>query len=136
HERSQRHLRELAPNPLLVQIARAHSREMAEKEYFDHLSPTPGLKTPMDRYLHSVSKRPAYACVGENLFYCSIVDVQRGHDALMASPTHRENILFPRFDRMGVGIIKNDKGEFWVTEMFLTLRDPNLVASKKLSSNR
>src|SRR5437867_11525043 len=84
-ERSQRHLRELAPNPLLVQIARAHSREMAEKEYFDHLSPTPGLKTPMDRYLHSVSKRPAYACVGENLFYCSIVDVQRGHDALMNS---------------------------------------------------
>jgi uncharacterized protein YkwD len=119
-ERAQRRLHELTLNPMLVQVARAHSREMADKDYFDHLSPTAGLRTPMDRYLHAVSKRPPYACVGENLFYCSVVDVERGHQALMNSPGHRANILYSRFRQLGVGIYKSPRGEFWVTEMFLT----------------
>jgi len=132
-ERTRRGMNPLQWDPTLTFVARQHSTEMRDKAYFNHQSPTSGIRTPMDRYLKVVA-RPAYACVGENLFYCSLVDVQRGHNAFMASPTHRENILFPRFEKMGVGIVKNEKGEFWVTEMFLTLRDPNLVASKKLSS--
>jgi uncharacterized protein YkwD len=119
-ERATRHLAELKPDPLLVQVARGHSREMWEKNYFDHFSPTPGERTPMDRYLHAVRARPAHACVGENLFYCSVVDVERGHRALMNSPGHRANILYPPFRRSGIGIYKSDSGEFWVTEMFLT----------------
>jgi uncharacterized protein YkwD len=120
HERAARHLAELKPDPLLVQVARQHSREMWEKNYFDHLSPTPGERTPMDRFLHAARARPAHACVGENLFYCSVVDVERGHRALMNSPGHRANILYPPFRRSGVGVYKSDSGEFWVTEMFLT----------------
>jgi uncharacterized protein YkwD len=119
-ERAERHLIELKPDPMLVAIAREHSREMYEKNYFDHISPTPGLRTPMDRYLRAVPHRPPHACVGENLFYCSVVDVERGHRALMNSPEHRENILYPPFRRGGIGIYKSDSGEFWVTEMFLT----------------
>src|SRR5207244_1673179 len=45
-ERAARHLTELKPDPLLVEVARQHSREMCEKNYFDHLSPTPGRRTP------------------------------------------------------------------------------------------
>ena len=120
HERAARSLCELRLDPLLVTVAREHSREMCDKNYFDHQSPTPGLRTPMDRYLHAVPRRPPYACVGENLFYCSVVDVDRGHHALMTSPGHRANILFPRFRQCGVGIYKSERGEFWVTEMFLT----------------
>ena len=119
-ERAARHLSELKPDPLLVRVAREHSREMCEKNYFDHFSPTLGGRTPMDRYLRAVRARPAHACVGENLFYCSIVDVERGHRALMHSPEHRANILYAPFRRSGIGIYKSDKGEFWVTEMFLT----------------
>jgi len=119
-ERAQRHLRELTVNPTLIQVARGHSREMADKDYFDHESPTAGYRTPMDRYLKAMPKRPAYACVGENLYYCSVVDIERGHQALMNSPGHRANILFPRFRQAGIGIYKSSRGEFWVTEMFLT----------------
>jgi uncharacterized protein YkwD len=119
-ERATRHLAELKPDPLLVAVAREHSREMCGKSYFDHLSPTPGIRTPMDRYLHALRHRPAHACVGENLFYCSIVDVERGHRALMNSPSHRANILYAPFRRGGIGIYKSDTGEFWVTQMFLT----------------
>lgn len=118
-ERAARGLSQLVLDPLLVQVGRAHSREMAEKNYFSHTSPTAALKTPLDRYLAAEPRRPAWALVGENLFYCSIVDVDRGHNAFMNSPGHRENILEPRFERMGVGIYVNPRGEFYVTEMFL-----------------
>jgi uncharacterized protein YkwD len=119
-ERVNRGLRPLTVDPLLITVARQHSREMMEKNYFDHVSPTPGYKTPMDRYLKALGTRPKYATVGENLYYCSVVDVERGHQAFMNSPSHRENVLFPRFEKMGVGIHKNARGEFWVTEMYLT----------------
>ena len=119
-ERAARHLTELKPDPLLVEVARQHSREMCDKNYFAHVSPTPGLRTPMDRYLRAIHHRPAHACVGENLFYCSVVDVERGHHALMNSPGHRANILYAPFRRGGIGIHKSDTGEFWVTQMFLT----------------
>lgn len=119
-ERVERGLNELRLDPVLVGVAREHSREMCEKDYFDHISPTPGQRTPMQRYLRALTKRPPYACVGENLFYCSVVDVARGHRALMESPGHRANILFDRFRQCGVGIYKSPSGQFWVTQMFLT----------------
>ncbi len=130
-ERAARNMRELTLDPLLVRVGRLHSREMAEKNYFDHKSPTPDQRTPMDRYLKQLGKRPGYACVGENLYYCVAVNIQRGHDALMNSPTHRENILFEPFRQMGVGIYKNAKGEFWVTQMFLSTEDPQSTAQSK-----
>jgi len=119
-ERAVRHLRQLTVDPLLVDVARRHSQEMMQKNYFDHRSPTPGIRTPMDRYLKGLGHRPEYACVGENLFYCSVGDVERGHQAFMNSPAHRENLLYPQFEKIGVGIQRNAKGEFWVTEMFLS----------------
>lgn len=134
-ERRKRGLSELIIEPLLIKVARDHSREMQDKAYFNHNSPTAALKTPMDRYLKAAYVRPEYACVGENLFYCSIVDVQRGHNAFMNSPTHRDNVLFPRYEKIGVGIVKNERGEFWVTEMFLTNTDPVIVA-KHMAKNK
>ncbi len=119
----------LTIDPTLIAVAREHSKEMMEKKYFSHQSPTPGLKTPMDRFLKVVPK-PEYACVGENLFYCTVVDVQRGHQAFMNSPTHRDNVVFPRYEKIGVGIIKNEKGEFWITQMYLTTTDPIKVAKR------
>lgn len=122
-ERASRGLDQLAIDPLLVQIARKHSREMSNLKYFSHTSPTTGISTPMDRYLADAGRRPTWALVGENLFYCSIVDVDRGHAALMNSKAHRDNLLEPRYERMGVGIYVNEQGEFYVTQMFLSKID-------------
>jgi len=134
-ERARRGLGKLEFDTTLMVAARKHSDEMREKKYFNHHSPTSGIKTPMDRYLRELTSRPTYACVGENLFYCSIVDVQRGHSAFMNSPTHRENVLFARFEKIGVGVVKNERGEFWVTQMFLASTDP-LLASRKMASKK
>jgi uncharacterized protein YkwD len=138
-ERAKRGLGQLTIEPVLIAVARKHSAEMRDRSYFNHESPSASIRTPMDRYLQAVSARPAYACVGENLFYCTVVDVQRGHTAFMNSPKHRENVLFPRFEKMGVGIVKNARGEFWVTEMFLTNTDPKeerRSVAKRMSSSK
>ena len=125
-ERTARGLNALSVDPLLVHTARAHSREMCDRDYFDHHSPTPGLDTPMDRYLKGLhdagGTTPTSLLVGENIYYCSvfndIYDVDYGHRALMNSPGHRANILEKRFTKIGLGVYRSERGEFWVTEMF------------------
>jgi uncharacterized protein YkwD len=125
-ERTERGLNALAVDPLLVHTARAHSREMCARAYFDHHSPTPGLSTPMDRYLKGLHDQggstPDSLLVGENIYYCSVFNdvynVDYGHRALMNSPGHRANILEKRFTKIGLGVYRNAQGEFWVTEMF------------------
>ncbi len=125
-ERTSRGLNALTVDPLLVETARAHSREMCDLNYFNHHSPTSGLTSPMDRYLKSRKDTgagdPDYLLVGENIFYCSIFNsvynADYGHRALMASPGHRANILDARFTKIGLGVYHNARGEFWVTQMF------------------
>ncbi len=122
-ERRDRNLGTLSTNAKLVQVAREHCAEMCQKNYFDHRSPTPGYTTPMDRYIKDLGRMPAWTYLGENLFYCSTVDVDLGHSCLMNSPKHRENILNPRFREMGVGVYIGADGRFWVTQLFLTQID-------------
>ena len=131
-ERTERGLNALTVDPLLVSAARAHSREMCDLDYFDHHSPTPGIKTPMDRYLkwmHDAGGRtPDYLLVGENIFYCSVFNdtynVDYGHQALMNSPGHRANILESRFTKIGLGVYHSAKGQYWVTQMFTRDKEP------------
>ncbi len=122
-ERSSNGLSVLLADPLLVEVSRKHSQEMCDKNYFDHVSPTAGLRTALDRYLADLGHTPKWAYLGENLFYCSIVDVNRGHTCLMASQAHRDNILNPKFARCGVGVYKSRDGQFWVTQMFIASTD-------------
>ncbi len=131
-ERAERGLSTLSLDPMLTETARAHSEEMCSADYFNHHSPTPGLSSPMDRYLSASRQlglpQPEYLLVGENIYYCSvyndIYNVDYAHRALMASPGHRANILEARFAKIGVGIYRDAKGEFWVTEMFSRDRTP------------
>ncbi len=122
-ERVSRGLSKLTVDPLLIQVGRGHSQEMGDKHYFSHDSPTPGIKTALDRYLLALKYKPQWALVGENLYYCTSVDVEDGHTALMNSKTHRANILEPRYEKIGVGAYINSRGEFYVTEMFLAKTD-------------
>lgn len=125
--RAEQGLEPLSADPLLTETARAHSREMCDQGYFEHHSPTPGLVTPIDRFLRMVQdsgeSQPASALVGENIFYCSATsrtyNMAYAHQSLMASPGHRANILDMRFTKVGVGLYRDRQGRFWVTEMFL-----------------
>ena len=117
-ERAHRGLPALTPDPILTEAARGHSREMCRKDYFAHYSPTPGLKTPTDRYLQVAGTDAPAAAIGENIYFADTVSVPGAHRAFMNSPGHRENVLDRGWRRIGIGIHCTPRGQFWVTEMF------------------
>ena len=120
-ERKERDIPELIVAPLLVQTARAKSQEMHDKKYWGHESPDRKRRTAMYRVLADLKEQPKYMLVGENLYYCSQVLVESGHQALMNSPTHRKNILNPEYKYVGIGAYIAKDGRFWVTEHFLKI---------------
>lgn len=107
----------------LAEVARAHSVEMRDKEYFAHESPTAGLNAPFDRYVAGIGRTPHI--VAENIYRywgsrreISDNDVRTGHTALMNSPGHRANILHRDVTRIGIGLAANANGDIWITQMF------------------
>ncbi len=85
-------------DPTIIPVARAHSRDMWERQYFAHESPDGG--TLADRYKKG---NVTYLLAGENLALAQTVDL--AHRGLMNSPGHRRNILEPTFGRVGIGVI-------------------------------
>ena len=54
--------------------------------------------------------------IGENVAHAA--NVVLAHRALWNSPSHRENLLQPGFDRLGVGVSSDADGSVWVAEVF------------------
>lgn len=122
-ERRKAGLRTLEFDDTLADTARAHSAEMRDRKYFAHESPTPSLRAPLDRYLAVFHKTPSV--VAENIYSSwgsprtlSESDIRSGHTALMNSPGHRANILYPDVSRIGIGITTSASGDLWITQMF------------------
>jgi uncharacterized protein YkwD len=140
-ERQAQGLPSLTSHGLLAAIARAHSGEMSDKNYFEHESPTPHLHTPSNRYFLAFHNTPR--CVAENIAMGSCnswfnpedalekmvrhrlnlpwrptqEDIEESHRGLMNSPGHCANILIPDTTIIGIGIVCKN-GYYWVTQMF------------------
>lgn len=99
-ERTRAGLRSLVADERLREVARSHSQEMFQLNYFSHTSPTAG--SPFDRMR---AAGIAFVVAGENLAYAPNVDI--AHQGLMNSPGHRANILRPEFGRVGIGVIRS-----------------------------
>ncbi len=122
-DRSREGLAPVVIDPLLCKIAREHSQDMFERKYFDHYAPGSGPSSPTERYVAALGHRPAYAMVGENIYYRSMTDVPtetatQAEKAFINSPGHRANIMQPKFNRVGIGFYRAN-GRFWVTQLFL-----------------
>jgi hypothetical protein len=123
----------LQVNPLLVEAAQRKANDMASKSYFAHTSPE-GL-TPWF-WFGDVGYSYKYA--GENLAvnFSDSLDV---HRAWLASPTHKKNIIDPRFTEIGIataqGVYKGRPATF-VVQMFGTPRFevPENTLSQKLQN--
>lgn len=89
----------------LSAIARRHSMAMARAGSLFH-TPDAGI------YLRAIDWRTW----GENVGYTP-GDVGSVHEAFMASPTHRENILNGAFRYAAIGSVRMD-GTLWVTVFF------------------
>ncbi len=55
---------------------------------------------------------------GENVAHAA--NAALAQRALWASPSHRENLLFPGFDLMGIGVAADPDGTLWVCQVFGT----------------
>lgn len=113
-----RHAQSLPPlkvDPYLTKVAEARARDMAEKQYFSHYTPegyAPWYFIDTGAY--------DYAYAGENLAmnFTEMESVQRG---FMASLSHRENILNPKFLDVGFAVTQasiNGKNTHILVEIF------------------
>lgn len=126
-EREKRSLEPLEYSEELEDIAREHSRDMAERDYFSHRSPEG--ESFQDRY-----REAGYRCGvrqghviyrgAENIAYrYSSVEQPKEEVAeaivrqWMNSPGHRRNILQPYWNEEGVGIDRKN-GRVYATQNF------------------
>lgn len=109
-ERTSRGLSALEIDMEMVLVARAHSADMRDRDYFAHTNPD-GLD-PFDRMS---AAGISYGTAGENLAYAD--SVSRAHTLLMESPGHRANILNGDFGRVGIGIVEIPSG-WMITQVF------------------
>ena len=115
--RIENRLAPLRVNGWLIGIARIRSQDMADHNYFAHVSPITGDNafTLMDK--HGVP----YGWAGENLAknnYPSSDTVSVAENALWNSPPHRENILNPNYTDMGVALAVDPAGMKYFTIIF------------------
>ena len=131
-ERVKHGLSSLINDEKLASIARHHSTDMGNRDYYDHVTPE-GLD-PIDRgnnagypcrkdyvtyYTYGISEnihqtwlKPSSTWYSEESLAKELVD------DWMESPEHRENILDPRQDRIGVGISITQSNALYATQNF------------------
>lgn len=111
-ERQAQDLSELAENELLKEAAQLKANEMAAKGFFSHVGPDG--KQPW-AYLDQVGYK--YDAAGENLAV-NFVQSKEVHNAWMNSPTHKANIIQPKFTEIGIataeGVYKGQEAVFVV----------------------
>ena len=97
-------------DPELSKTARKHTAEMVARSSLHHTS-TADLKWRVTNW----------STLGENVGVGASVDSL--HTAFMGSPLHRQNVLYPDFRYVGVGVREAD-GRMWVTVIFEAAGNP------------
>lgn len=111
-ERAKVGLKALTLSDELTNVATLKAKDMAEKGYFDHTSPTYG--TPFE-----MMKRFGiqYRSAGENIA-AGQMDAQEVMDSWMNSSGHRANILNSDYEQIGIGYYTGGRYDFYWVQMF------------------
>ncbi|MCA0988341.1 CAP domain-containing protein [Guptibacillus algicola] len=109
-ERRKQGLPDLKAYTKLSDVAQEKSRDMQEKNYFSHTSPTYGSPFDMMRDFGV-----DFNTAGENIAQGQQTP-QSVVDAWMKSEGHRKNIMNKSFTHIGVGLVQD--GHYW-TQMFI-----------------
>ncbi len=110
-ERKKNDLPPLKASPLLFKVARAHSANMAKQNKMDHVLDG---KKPAQRVKEAGYR---YLTTGENIAFGDLPqeDLMK---AWMGSKLHRANILNAKFIEIGLGIVSDEKGVPYYTQVF------------------
>ena len=112
-ERKANGLKPLTLNKELSNVANIKSRDMIEKGYFDHTSPTYGSPFDMMKKFNI-----SYNTAGENIAMGQKTPSEV-MNSWMNSSGHRANILNSTYTELGVGIQKDSNGTIYWTQLFL-----------------
>lgn len=111
-------------NPLisddqLINEARSRSSDMAKRGYFHHYAPPDG-HTIVEVLLN---KGINFFRVGENIAWnTTLFDFQvvgNTWDDFVNSPSHNANMLDSRWTHVGIGIVSNHYGDWFITQVFI-----------------
>lgn len=97
----------------LANVARAHSRDMINRSFFDHTNPDG--YSPFDRLRNNGI---SYRTAAENIAYGQRTP-KAVMDAWMNSSGHRANILNANVKELGVGAATNSSGTIYWTQVFV-----------------
>ena len=113
HERVKNGLGPLEWNEQVAAAARAHTRLLAENANLSHQFPG---EASLPERIGATGVR--FTVAAENVARAEwLEDV---HPALMGSSGHRANMLSPRYNAVGIGVIE-EKGRIFVTQDFIFL---------------
>jgi hypothetical protein len=109
-ERTNRGLQPLVSDDRLVEAARQHTALMVQHKALSHqFDDEPRLQ------LRFANQELPSDQQGENVGFAK--DALASHEGFMHSPEHRENILHPAYNAVGIGVIRSGDG-IYVTEDF------------------
>ena len=121
-QRQQFNLTTLSEDPLLTSLAREHSTSMVENGFFGH-ERYPGERplsynmSPGDARGENLAKIPTRQTIPGP--YLTLQEVcEWAVSGWMDSPGHRANILDPRYDKTGLGVVFSEEGA--VTYLYIT----------------
>ncbi|WP_254525078.1 CAP domain-containing protein [Natrinema caseinilyticum] len=116
--RAEEGLNQLAFDERVATVARGHSRDMAENDFFSHV--TPDGETVRDRF-----EEEGLVCrsMAENILYQPAADdpvtaAKACVESWMGSSGHRRNILDERWDSEGLGVVVDESGRLYATQNF------------------
>lgn len=107
--RRQHGLHPLAWDEHVAYVAREHSADMLNHNFFDHYSPIYG-----DLGARLKRQQVSFMSAGENIAW-NYVDAPDAHEGWLNSPGHRQNIFKEEFTHLGVGVV-----EKYYTQNFIT----------------
>jgi uncharacterized protein YkwD len=98
----------------LIPLARKHSQDMEAQSKLTHISHD-GKSFPQRLQKAGLFFKET----GENVAFSESFLPDIIHDSFMGSKEHRENILDPRFDAIGIGVFYNKDKGYFITQDFI-----------------
>ena len=111
-ERAKHELPALKKHVPVARVARAHSLDMVEDDYFGHVSPE-----GWNVWERLNRAGIWYASCAENV--AKTLTVTNAHRGFMESESHRDNILTREYTHLGIGILKGPDGLLFTTQNFI-----------------
>ena len=116
-KRAENGLKPLAWSDSLENIARLHSADMAELEYFSHRSPAGKMVSDRADDAHL----GAWRAIGENIaFNRGYADpITKAVELWLNSPGHKRNMMSDTWKESAIGVAIAEDGSYYFTQVFL-----------------